>query len=326
MLNTQINNSEIAPMNIGRLIAMSSASILLCLSMFLSVFTPFPIALASLVYGRKVGLVVSLFSFGVFFALVQYFIGDYFFLIFYSLCLLIGVLLAEVIFRKINPLKGIFVIGSSLIVLSTFLIFSAVQSQDKPFKTLLVENLKEMQPMFDEQKKKIKESGTGETIEIEAMLSDPNLIADEIIRTVPSFFMASIFIILWANTFMLLKSRKLLNKEESGDFNEIDLLKFKMPEQFIFVVIGALLLGLFGDSLGKWYSDIGMTILKTVGVFYFFQGFGIYLAFLDRFNVTGFIRTVLVVLTVLSASYIIAIIGLFDMFVDFNKLLQKKEN
>jgi hypothetical protein len=326
MLDTETNNSELMPINIGRLLTMGGASILLCVSLFLSVFTPFPIGLISILHGRKIAIIVASISFSVFYLLVTFFIGDFFFLAFYTFCLLIGILLGELITRRINPIKGIFALGSMIILLGSMAGFSYVQSQDKSVKELLTIEFEKMKPIFDEQKAKIKESGSTETLEVEAMLSDPKLIADEMIKTVPSFFIVSIFIILWANMFMLLKSNRMMNKLSEHQFSEFDLLKFKVPEQFIFVVIFGLVLALLGDNLGKWYPEVGMTILKTIGIFYFFQGFGIYLAFLNRFNVKGFIRSVLVVLTVLSAAYIIALIGVFDMFVDFNKLLQKKEN
>ena len=70
---------------------------------------------------------------------------------------------------------------------------------------------------------------------------------------------------------------------------------------------------------------IGLTGLSTLGVFYFFQGFGIYLAFLDSFKVTGFVRTLLVVATVMMANKMIAIIGLLDMFLDFKKMINKND-
>jgi hypothetical protein len=326
MLDAEINNSEQMPLSIGRLVTMGGATILLCLSLFLSVFTPFPIGLVSILHGRKTALIVAAISFSVFYVLVNFFIGDFFFLAFYSFCLMVGILLGELVKSQINPVKGIFALGSVIVLLISLGGFSFMQSQDKSVKELLTAEFVKMKPIFDEQKAKIKESGSDEALEVEAMLSDPKLIADEIIKTVPSFFIVSVFIILWANMFMLLKSNRVMNKFLKTEFSEFDLLKFKVPEQFIFVVIFGLVLALLGDHLGKWYPEVGMTILKSIGVFYFFQGFGIYLAFLDRFNVKGFIRSVLVVLTVLSAAYVIALIGVFDMFVDFTKLLQKKVN
>ncbi|MAX67562.1 MAG: hypothetical protein CME66_11555, partial [Halobacteriovoraceae bacterium] len=56
------------------------------------------------------------------------------------------------------------------------------------------------------------------------------------------------------------------------------------------------------------------------------QGFGIYLAFLDYLRLTGIIRSIMVVITVLSAPQILAVLGVADVFVNFKKLMTKRKD
>ena len=103
-------------------------------------------------------------------------------------------------------------------------------------------------------------------------------------------------------------------------------MQFKMSDFFIWPVILAFLLafsGTYYDLGSEWYEIIGMTALKVFGVFYFFQGFGIYSSFLDAFNVRGFLRSLLMVFTIIAAYWMLALIGMFDTFVNFRKLILK---
>ena len=83
---------------------------------------------------------------------------------------------------------------------------------------------------------------------------------------------------------------------------------------------------MWGEFLGEWGPVMGISLLKILGVFYFFQGFGIYVDFLDHVRIFGFLRSILVVLIVLTANQMLALVGLFDMFVNFRKFLKKKDH
>ncbi len=60
-------------------------------------------------------------------------------------------------------------------------------------------------------------------------------------------------------------------------------------------------------------------------MFYFFQGFGLYISFLNFMGLGGFLRAVLVIATVITANEVLAIFGLFDMFVNFRKYMKRKD-
>lgn len=324
-----MTNSEVKQpiqFSIARLLMMGVTSVLLCLSFLMSVFTPYPLALSSILYGRNLGIAVAVFASIVCFFVASSLFQDLFLFIFYILAATMALLIAEVIRRDIDPMKGILSIGVSATVLASSALFMTVQVHDKSIKELLVTEFSRIAPLLEAQVKKIKATGTGNTQEIEALLSDPNLLAIEAIKQVPSFFLIGLFVMLWLNTFLMLKSNRLLVMKDNAKFSELDLLKFRMPEYFIWGVVLALICLIWGEGLNLWLPAVGMTLLKVLGVFYFFQGFGIYIGFLDHIKLKGFFRTLLIVLTVLTANQAIAIIGLFDMFVNFKKFFKEKNN
>lgn len=322
MYQTELNAKD--SINWGRLIMMGVLPVLLCLSIFLSVFTPFPSGLSYVMYGRAKGLIASAITLVVCFLFVKFAIVDVFIFIFIIISLVIAISLAEIVIREFEPMLGIIIIGVALSLTVAGLFAVSVSQSEKTLKEQIVVEFKKIQPLLEEQKKKIQDSDVNNAFEVQALLSQPELLADKVIKEAPSYFFVGLFVVLWANLFLLLKSNRLVDKVK-GKYTEMYLLNFKMPDQAIWFVIVALALVLWGDSLGEWYSTIGMTFLKTIGVFYFFQGFGIYLGFLDFIKLTGFFRSLLVVFTVFSAGQILAVVGLADMFIDFKKLMTKKD-
>merc|ERR1711935_1210438 len=148
-----------------------------------------------------------------------------------------------------------------------------------------------------------------EAFEALALLNQPELIVDQVLKEAPSWFFITTFLVLWLNLFLVLKSNRIARKWGRDQYSEFELLNIKVPDHMIWPVILSLLLTLFGDKLGVWYPVIGLNLLKCLGIFYFFQGFGIYIAFLDYVRISGFIRTVLIMLTVFTAFQVMALIG-----------------
>lgn len=304
---------------------MGLSSIVLCLSFFLSVLTPYPMALSHLMYGRNKSLALAAGMLFLFVMIISSLYQDYSMVVFYSLCLIVAFALAEVVVRKVNPIKGIVYVGLGFSLVGAALFWSYSQSLGEgTLKQQLVLQFEKMKPELEEQRKKIQAAGSGDTTEVEALLGSPDLLATELLRNAPSFILVSLFVMLWLNMYLLLKTNRLINRGREILFTEKNLLDFKVPEYFIWPVITLLALVLGRDYVGEFYSDIGLTLLKVIGVFYFFQGFGIYLAFLDKMRIVGFLRSLLVVVTLFTASWTLAVVGLADMFVDFKKLMNKK--
>lgn len=323
-LNAEEENSGIQVL--GRLVMMGVLSTLLCFSLFMTIFTPYPVGLSSVLYGRVRGMITALVGVVTCFIALQAFGQDFSVFFFFIVSMLIALGLGEIVHREINPIKGILAMGSIITFVVSGVIYLGTISTEKTIKEQLIVEFEKVQPLFEQQKKQIEASGESQPFEIEALFGQPSLLADKVIENAPSYFLMSLFITLWINLFLLLKSDRLVKRMNNSKYGEQYLLNFKMPEQTVWIVIVLLALSMWGDQVGPWVSVVSLTCLKTLGVFYFFQGFGIYLAFLDFLKITGFIRSFLVVLTVFTAGQILAVVGLADMFINFKKLMVRKED
>ncbi len=302
------------------------APVLLYGSVFLSVFAPLPVGLSSLFLGRKLAAIFAFISLIVFSFIVspQISIANFTIWSNFLISLGIGLGLAEVIRKDMNPMKGIVWTGGVLILLLSTVIFYTTVKEDKSVKELVLATLEEVRPLLDKQKEFFEQSSEEGALEAAALLSQPELMASQFLRTVPGIFFVSLFVSLWANMFLLLKSNRLVNRMRFTNYSESILINFKMPDYMIVPVVVALAIIVYGEYFEvESASIIGISSVSLLGVFYFFQGFGIYLAFLDKFKITGFFRTLLVVTTIMMAGQAIAAVGLLDVFVNFKKLMKK---
>lgn len=325
-MNDQANNH----LNLGasKLILLGVSSILLSMSYVFSVFTPFPLGLAVAIYGKKKGFITIAVTF-LFSLLISLFVFKSFvfaFVIF--IAGIISLICSQTVMNNYNPVKSIALGGTSIIVILSAMFFAIVSSQNIDIKEYLIEEIKTQKTQMDSALAKEKIVSTDENVfDVQAFLSQPELVADYIIKELPGYFMMSVFLIIWFNLGLLARSRR-ITLYLMGQQNLIakeSLFNIRLPDQLVIVVALALAAVVFGDSLSESYVTLGMTALKVVGVFYFFQGFGIYIAFLNYARIQGFFRTLLIILTIFTAGQVLAIAGLLDTFFNFRKFLIKKK-
>jgi MFS family permease len=313
------------PFSPKRYIMLGVASLLLSFTMIMSVFVPFPLALAGYLYGRTKGyaLMGIIWVFGLLLGL--FLLGDITVVIIYSFGLLFAISLIEIIYRNISPIRGITYFGAGIIVTIGMFISLATTVSGKSVREIIYQSIDQSREQINYQKEQLSKSNNKEALSIMAILDNPEAMADTIIKQAPSYLMMSIFVTLWVNMFLILRVVHAVPGRRY-EFGLERLLNFKMPDVFIWPVIIALIFALQGtyyDLGSEWFEVIGLTTLKVLGVFYFFQGFGIYMSFLDALGMRGFFRTILVVFTVFVAYWMLALIGVFDMFVNFRKLFLK---
>lgn len=312
------------PDSIKRLAALTVASLLLCLSFVMSFFTSFPVALATVMYGRKKGYGAVALAWALSFVISFFILGDPTMFATYTASVFVTVFSAEVVLRNTRPMRGIVVAGcvlSSLVFGSLFATFSAA---DLDVKKVLVQEINDKKEQFQAGLEQQKGSSSNEAFQMIALLEQPEVLATQIIKEAPSYILMGVFLTIWANVFLLFKSKRTILGSRLP-YNDWDLVNYKNPDQLIWAVIVALALAVFGDQLGEIYPVIGISALKVLGVFYFFQGFGLYIAFLDFMRLRGFLRTILVIATVMTAAQVLALVGLFDMFVNFRRFMRKKD-
>lgn len=307
----------------GRLVLLGLSSVVLCMSFIMSVFAPFPIALAVILYGRSKGLFIGSLGLALSFAFAAYFFKDLTLFGFYACVFIFGFGIAEIVSRGISPIKGLVAFGLGFIFILAAAFGYIVKSQDLTPQQFILKQLEASKDKLDEQKKIIQESSQEGSIEVLQLLDRPDLIAKQMIESMPGYLFMGVFTMLWFNMFLVLKSRRLLMSANDYPYSEKNLLNFKVPFGFVALLAIGLVLVIWDKQIGPYSDVIGFTIIKCLGIFYFFQGFGVFSDLLSYMGIMGFFRTVMVMVVIFMAYYLIAAAGLFDNWFDFRKYFVK---
>lgn len=310
----------------GRLLLLGLSSVVLCVSFIMSVFAPFPLALAIILYGRTKGLLTGLAGIALSFAFAVLVYRDLTLFGFYACVFIFGVAVAEIVLRGFSPVKGMVTFGLSFILLLSSGVGLFLKSQHLTLEQYVLREIEKSSDKIAEQKKLIEQSNEKDSIQALQLLDHPEQLAKELLESFPSYFFIGVFLMLWFNMFLVLKSRRLLLSGHDYPYTERNLLDFKVPFGFVLLLVVGLVLAVWGNDLGWGPSEIvGMSIIKCLGIFYFFQGFGVFSDFLTFLGIMGFFRTLIVMIVIFTANYLIAAAGLFDNWFDFRKYFVKRK-
>jgi MFS family permease len=308
----------------SRLLLLGVSSVVLCVSFIMSVFAPFPLALAFILYGRMKGFLMGILGLVLSFGFAALVYQDLTLFGFYIGVFIFGFGISEIVSRGFSPVKGMVIFGLSFILLLSAGFFAVVKSENMTVEQFILKQIEKSSDKLAEQKKLIEQSSQENSIEVLQLLDRPDLIAKGMIESFPSYFFIGVFLMLWFNMFLVLKSRRLLLPGTDYPYSERNLLSFKVPFGFVILLVVGLVLAIWGNEIGYQYSEmIGFTIIKCLGIFYFFQGFGVFSDLLSFLGIMGFFRTLVVMVVIFMANYIIAAAGLFDNWFDFRKYFVK---
>lgn len=316
---------------IGKLLFLCVICLILSIAYPLGVFSPLPVAFAFLLYGNLKTFVA--FSTMIVLALVTAQYGEAFLLlansayvVFYAV--IIGFLSSSIILRNEDPVKGLLKRGFIFLLIifgllgAIELVFPATIST--AISTSVQEGIAQLKSSPDYEK--LMAQGGELAITYQNFLNNPQ----EIIKMIYSWGFSVIFVgtffILWLTSFMLLRSAKMWKLLHGYKYGLKNFVRFQVPEYFAYLVVVGLILFLGGDYIGgEVYEIIGLNMLLCLGVFYFFQGMGVYLDFLKFIKVTGFIRSILAIMTIFFAHRFIAIVGLLDFWVNFRRFFKNNK-
>jgi len=322
-------NAEVMPtpqLTTGRLLLLGVSSVILCVSFIMSVFAPFPLALAVIMYGRVKGYLTGLAGLALSFLFASAVYGDLTLFGFYICVFIFGIGIAEIVMRGKHPVKGMvsFGLGFILLVAGAFtMMMSSLKTTPREF---IIEQIEKSADKIAEQKKAVEMSGDKDSIQVLQLLDRPDLLAKEMMESFPSYFFMGVFLMLWFNTFLVLKSRRLLFSGQEFSYDEKCLLNFQVLFGYVLILLVGLVLAVWGEKFGTLpYETIGFTIIKCMGIFYFFQGFGVFSELLNFIGIGGFARTLIVMITIFMGSYLIAVAGLFDNWFEFRKYFVKRK-
>jgi MFS family permease len=310
----------------SRLLLLGASSVILCISFIMSIFAPFPLALAIILYGRTKGLLVGAAGLLASFAFASLMYGDLTLFGFYLCVFIFGVGIAEIVLRGFHPVKGMVSFGLGFVLIAATLFGVLMNTLKTTPNAFILQQIEKSADKIAEQKKTVELSGDKDSIQVLQLLDRPDLLAKEMIESFPSYFFMGVFLMLWFNMFLVLKSRRLLLSGHDYPFSEKNLLNFKVPFGFVLLLVSGLVLAIWGSEFGPYpYEIIGYTIIKCLGIFYFFQGFGVFSDMLNFLGIVGFFRSLIVMITIFMANYLIAVAGLFDNWFDFRKYFVKRK-
>lgn len=301
------------------------ASVMLCVSRLMAVFTPFPLSLSILLFGvRKASVAMVLgISLSVLFSLFIY--SDITMVIFYLFMCIIAGGLAFCIHLELRPVKGVIYLASSIILMVALVVgFILANSEVGPVE-MVAQQTRELIEFYS-----TSEEGKAliENLKSQNLLEKPEVLAQNIVENAPSFFIMSILLMVWVNMYLVLRSRRLLDNRDHYKQSEGELINFKVPFSWVYLLIIGFLLLLIGEDYLQFDKAevIGISILRILGIFYFFQGLGILLIALNLYRIIGFFRTIIIMMIVFFAPYALALTGLFDTWFDFRKVILKYKN
>jgi hypothetical protein len=302
--------------------------LILSASMFMSIFSALPLVMIILMFGRLRGYAMTLGILGISFLIspmLQSSMASSMFLV-SLLASLVAVVISESFFRRAHPMRSIVTSGGLIILLSIGVLTILMQSGFSP-KAFLTEQFTQSTEFFKSQKALIQNSGNSDAMLLSELFSNPSELADLFLKAFPIYFFIGVFFTLWANFYMVLRTYHFYAPPELIKYSEFTFLSFRMPDQALYLVIAALCLALYGDFQElENYTYFGTSLLKCLGIFYFFQGFGILISFFNAYRIVGFIRTFLILITVFMAFWFIAVLGLFDTWFNFRALFKKKKS
>lgn len=308
-------------LSISRLLLLGASSVVLCLSYLMAVFTPFPVAIATLMYGRVKGYAVAMLGLVVCLILSQTLMkGDFTSAGSYLVLSFIGIMIAEILLRDWAPVRSLFLAGMSFVVIIAASVSITLKTQKLSLHEVVTNEISRIQ----EQLNKARADGALQQELDEMGLGQPAAeLATQALKTFPGYFFMGVFFVLWVNGYLALKARRLLEPSFEHKHDEKSLLEFKMPLWGVYVVVVGLVLALFAEKIP--YGDfVGVTLLRAIAVFYFFQGFGIFLSVLNHYRILGFFRTIIVMMIVFFVPWLLAVVGLFDTWFDFNNKFKKQ--
>jgi len=313
----------------GLLIFLQLFTVILCFGGPLSIFAPVPMALAILVYGR----VPAIFFAGLFAALVWYattkvaFASGVFLTGIHLVSVFSGVLVSELILRNINPVKGLIISGFIFVAIAGGLIISSERIGKVSTKDQIANAVDQVVKAIKENNKETIDQGNEEGRNIKSLISNQKEIVDELMNYLPSIVFVSSFFALWICLYSVLRLSKVWRYKNLYSFATRDLITFKAPEFFVYPLIAALVMVIGADhGLGPKAEVVGGNILYCLGVFYLFQGFGIFNDFLTFARIGGVFKSAIMAFVLMVSFKFLAVIGMFDLWFDFRKYFTRKNN
>ena len=310
---------------VAKLFFLAILTVAMCAFGPMSVVAPVPLAIAFLMYGRVVTITLATVSIATLWGtslLIKgfplYIAAMYLVAFFYAL------LIAEIVFRNMNPVKGLTYAGLLLVFIGGAFLVAFNKVGPTSLKGEISQSVSAIFTELKKQRVNSADVSSKEQREFEEFVSKPEAAANEIYSLLPVIVFATSFFGLWISLYVTLRNSIVWRYKVLYNYSLRDLTYFKVPDFFVYPLILSLVLMLGADyGLPAQSEVIGRNLLYCLGIFYLFQGFGVYNDFLKYLKIGGFVKTLFIAFTFILASKFLAIIGIFDLWFDFRKFFTK---
>ena len=295
----------------------------------LGLFAPIPLSLAFLLYDRKYCVILCLIALLLMGLFVSPPDGLYLVASFFGACVFASVMTVA-IKRGLHPTRALMFSGHTLVLglliaLSLLFLFTGLDPYQE-INRLVGESLN----TFRESNKELLSTGSPEMGGLKEIVNNPEAITNTIVRWSFSFVFVSVFLTFWIGFIALLKNaaawKPYLNRPYF--YSHKDLLRFRLNEKYVYLLITGLVLYVGQDFLGlsPFYEIVGGNILVCLSFFYFLQGLGILLDFLTYFKVHKIMKIITAILMAIVAWRVLVVVGVFDLWFKFRRFLYSRKN
>jgi hypothetical protein len=241
---------------------------------------------------------------------------------------LIGGLTSFFIFKKAPPMAIVLNTGSILVAGLAISFGVLVSLSDQSIYEIV---LTQTQFYIDQLKNNKEFSqalslGGEQAILLKSLISSPEKIAIELISWTPAIVISGTFLSAWVSLYYVLRNSFSWRKKVEFPFGIVHLTYFKLPFNFVYLVIFGIVIVLGGEYFNPHLPTVGLNLLYAVGTLYFFQGFGVCYDFFVIKRIRGFFRSFSLMFILVFAWKAVVFLGLFDVWFNFRKyFLNKKE-
>lgn len=313
--------------SVGKLLFLAILTVVLCSFGPMSIVAPVPLAIAFLLYGRVVTISMATVSFAALWAAGTMIKGFPLFIAgMYLMAFLYALLVAEIIFRNSNPVKGLTYAGLLLVIISGSFLIAFDRLSPTSLKGEISQSVSTVMTELKKQRVESSDVSGEEQRAFDEFVNKPEALTNDIYSSLPLIVFVVSFFGLWISLYVTLRNSMVWRYKVLYSFTLNDLTHFKVPDFFVYPLILSLVLWVGADyGLPKGSEVIGRNLLYSLGVFYLFQGFGVYNDFLKFLKIRGFIKTLFIAFTFILAFKFLAILGIFDLWFDFRRFFTNKK-
>lgn len=293
-----------------------------------ALFATIPFTLSFLLYGKAKTLLLALIgtALAVLMTQMQFYQGSA--VGTFPMATIYAFLISQTIRSKTHPVKGIIRNGLSVFAIVIAILLTFNFAKEGGLRGVLEPYVQQISTAYYNGVKDLPEAPAEQLRQLEDLMKDPSTVVDSVMNYGISAIFIGIFLSVWVGTFATLKLGPLWRVFHHYPYGVKTLTSFTVPFAFVWPLIIALVLavGQAYGYLGNWAEVVGYNLLLMLGIFYFFQGFGVLSFILNKWRIFGFFRTMVIVFTVITGYQVLALVGVLDTWVDFRRFFNKQNN